>query len=968
MRLSTPVRLLATYGSALLVLALCGLTYEAVQRSRASTAAVTRTHEVIIRLETTLSDVRDAETGQRGFLLTGEERYLEPYRSGTQRFDRDLQRLRELTSENPAQQRRIEALRRLGSEKMAFMAELVRVRAERGMEPALALVRTGRGKLLMDQVRRIVAEMRVEEERILRAQRAEEKRRRGIVMGILLGGGLLASGLALLISVLFARHARAQQAAAGELEGVNRLLQERASLLEMQSGQLRRRAVEEAALSEVARSLTTTFEVEEVLRRIADGALTATQARAAFVERVDDARTRVELVAGAGEGFPALGTSVPYAGSLAEDVLERDEPEWIADVTRESRAIAPAIEESCGPCAALVVPLISEHDALGALVLLQEAGHPPFRQDEITRARTLADLAAIALRRVILYTEAERRRAALEESEGRFRLLVDSVQDYAIVMLDPEGRVASWNQGAERIKGYTAAEVVGSPLAIFYPEEEAEHAATHLRIATSEGRFEEDGWRVKKDGTRFWAHVVINAIRGERGELLGFVDVAGDLTDRHRAELARETYLQQERRARAEADAANRAKSQFLATMSHEIRTPINAILGYSDLLDMELKGPLTPGQREQVERIQKSSQHLLGLVNDVLDLSKVEAGEMSVDARPAPLRATARAALELVEPQAAAKGIVLSDVSDCGANVQFVGDDDRVRQILLNLLSNAVKFTKPEGSVTIRCAVARTAPEEARLHGPGPWTLMEVADTGVGIPSDQQVRVFEPFTQVEGGYTRTQGGTGLGLAISRHLARLMGGDLIVASTPDEGSRFTLWLPATRESVSAEPADVLRWPDRAGEVAGLGEVGRIVAEGADELVRSLGARLREDPRIPGARELDRAQLEDHISTFLLDIGKSLVTLDEGGGEPALMRDGSDIQRLISERHGDQRRRLEWSTDALRAEFALLREIVEAHVRAEAPARTRDDVDTALAILNRLLSRAEEIALRGWGKA
>ncbi|HLM69150.1 MAG TPA: CHASE3 domain-containing protein, partial [Longimicrobium sp.] len=137
MRLSTPVRLLATYGSALLVLALCALTYQAVQRSRASTAAVTRTHEVIIRLETTLSDVRDAETGQRGFLLTGEERYLEPYRSGTQRFGRDLERLRELTSETPSQQRRIEVLRRVGAEKMAFMTELVRVRAESGMEPAL---------------------------------------------------------------------------------------------------------------------------------------------------------------------------------------------------------------------------------------------------------------------------------------------------------------------------------------------------------------------------------------------------------------------------------------------------------------------------------------------------------------------------------------------------------------------------------------------------------------------------------------------------------------------------------------------------------------------------------------------------------------------------------------------------------------------------------------------------------------
>ncbi|HEX8671114.1 MAG TPA: CHASE3 domain-containing protein, partial [Longimicrobium sp.] len=377
MRLSTPVRLLATYGSALLVLALCALMYQAVQRSRASTAAVTRTHEVIIRLETTLSDLRDAETGQRGFLLTGEGPYLEPYQSGTQRFHRDLERLRELTSETPAQQRRVEALRRVGAQKLAYMAELVRVREESGMEPALTLTRTGRGKVLMDQVRRIVAEMRAEEERILRAQRDEERRRRAVVMWVLGGGGLLASGLALLISVLFARHARAQQVAAGELEGVNHLLQERASLLEMQSGQLRRRAVEEAALSEVARSLTTSFEVEEVLRRIADGALTATQARAAFVERVDDARTSVRLVAGAGEGLPALGVTVPYAGSMAEDVLERDEPQWIPDVTQEARAIAPAIEESCGRCAALVVPLISEQDALGALVLLQEAGHPP---------------------------------------------------------------------------------------------------------------------------------------------------------------------------------------------------------------------------------------------------------------------------------------------------------------------------------------------------------------------------------------------------------------------------------------------------------------------------------------------------------------------------------------------------------------------------------------------------------------
>jgi PAS domain S-box-containing protein len=959
MRLSTPVRLVATYGSALLFVVLSMLAYAAVQRSRESTRWVEHTHRVIIVLETTISDLRDAETGQRGFLLTGDPAYLEPYQLGTRRFGTHLETLRAATADNAAQQRRIAALRELGTAKIAVMADLIRVRREQGLEPALAAVRTGRGKMLMDRIRRVVGDMRAEEERLLARRRMVETRRRATVVWVLLGGGISAGALALLISVLFARHTRAQQAATGEMEAANRLLQERAALLEMQSGQLRRRAREEAALSEVARSLTTSFEVDEVLRRIVDGARTATQARGVFVERVDAGRTTVEVVAGAGERFPPLGARVPYAGSLAEDVLERDAPEWIPDVTQEARPIAPAIQESCGKCAALVVPLISEQDALGALVLLQEAGHPPFREDEVVRARTLADLAAIALRRVILFTEAERRRAALEESERRFRLLVDSVQDYAIAMLDPDGRVRSWNSGAERLHGYTAGEALGMPLECFYaPEDrEAGFPGAQLRTAAREGRFEEDGWRVRKDGSTFWAHVVINAIRDERGELLGFVDVVGDLTDRHRAEQARETYLQQERRARAEADSANRAKSQFLATMSHEIRTPINAIIGYADLLEMELKGPLTEGQREQVGRIQKSSQHLLGLVNDVLDLSKVEAGEMTVEARAAPLRATARSAMELVEPQAAAREIKLSDGSECSPNVCFVGDEDRVRQILLNLLSNAVKFTEPGGRVSIRCTVVDAPDGGAHLQGPGPWTLMEVVDTGVGIPREEQARVFEPFTQVEGGYTRTKGGTGLGLAISRRMARLMGGDLTLESTPGEGSRFALWLPATTES-AAEPADVLRWPDRAGEVPGLAEVGRIVAEDADELVQQLAERLRADPAIPGARELDRAQLEDHTSTFLLDIGKSLITLDEGGGEPALMRDGSDIQRLISERHGDQRRRLGWTAEAVRREFDLLRELVEAHVHQ----RASGDVGVSITILRRLLERAEQIAL------
>ncbi|HEX8363090.1 MAG TPA: CHASE3 domain-containing protein, partial [Longimicrobium sp.] len=263
MRLSTPVRLVATYGSALLFVVLSLLAYAAVQRSRESTRWVEHTHQVIIVLETTLSDLRDAETGQRGFLLTGDPAYLEPYREGTRRFNGHLETLRARTADNPAQQERIAALRSLGSAKIVVMAEIIRIRREQGLEPALAAVRTGRGKALMDRIRSLVATMRAEEERLLSRRREVETSRRAAVMWVLLGGGISAGALALLINVLFARHARAQQAATGEMEAANRLLQERASLLEMQSGQLRRRAREEAALSEVARSLTTSFEVDE---------------------------------------------------------------------------------------------------------------------------------------------------------------------------------------------------------------------------------------------------------------------------------------------------------------------------------------------------------------------------------------------------------------------------------------------------------------------------------------------------------------------------------------------------------------------------------------------------------------------------------------------------------------------------------------------------------------------------------
>jgi signal transduction histidine kinase len=237
-----------------------------------------------------------------------------------------------------------------------------------------------------------------------------------------------------------------------------------------------------------------------------------------------------------------------------------------------------------------------------------------------------------------------------------------------------------------------------------------------------------------------------------------------------------------ERTARQEAEEANAAKSQFLATMSHELRTPLNAIAGYVELLKLELRGPINKEQREDLDRIDRSQRHLLSLINDVLNFAKIEAGHVAVESAPIDLGPVIRSLNEFVEPQLLEKDlhfVMAHDIPDAKA----CGDADKVRQILINLLSNAIKFTAKGGSIELQC------------HEDEKMLYICVVDTGSGIPADKLVAIFEPFVQVNRDYASKHEGTGLGLAISRDLARRMGGDLTVKSELDKGSTFVLSLP-----------------------------------------------------------------------------------------------------------------------------------------------------------------------------
>ena len=370
------------------------------------------------------------------------------------------------------------------------------------------------------------------------------------------------------------------------------------------------------------------------------------------------------------------------------------------------------------------------------------------------------------------------------QAEARFRVLAESVEDYAIFLLDPTGTVTSWSKGAERVKGYSEAEALGAACSIFYPPEDvaAGEPERELAIADREGRFEKETWRMRKDGTRYWASETIVRLGGENHELLGFAQICRDLSERRQADEERVRLLKAEQVAREVAETANAAKDRFLAALSHELRTPLTpiAMATYS----LEREKDLSPTARLAVEMIQRNLQSETQLIDDLLDVSRSLHGKLDLRLVPTDAHECLQSALEVAGPDFAAKNLRVT-VSLRAARHRVSADPARLRQVFWNLLKNAAKFTGANGWIEVR----------SRNASPGKL-LIEVADGGIGIEPDTLKKIFDPFEQGGSDQARRLGGLGLGLAIAHSITEAHHGRLSAQSGGTNlGSTFRVELP-----------------------------------------------------------------------------------------------------------------------------------------------------------------------------
>jgi signal transduction histidine kinase/DNA-binding response OmpR family regulator/CHASE3 domain sensor protein len=663
------------------------IAYLNIEGLRDNNQKILHSHRVLVSLDELFSTAQDAETGQRGYLLTGNERYLDPYESAVEAVASRLDAVAALTHDNPVQQANLAPLKRHLDAKLAELRETIDLRKRQGAPAALAVVNSDRGKFEMDAVRAQVDVMRQEELR-LRVNRIAEMDgafRTALVSGIL--SSLLGIVLTLAVFVLIRRNAAA-----------------RARQQWLQSGQV---GLAEAMLG------------DKSVADLADGILAflagylGFQAGALFKGE----GLFYDLVASL--GVPA-GADIParfrVKQGLLGQVAAEGRPTIIRDVPEGYLTIGSAFGQD-KPRHLVIVPARAD----GVVNAVIELG---FLHDVDDRVIDLLNQTAASIGVAL---RSARYRAQLQE------------------VLEETQRQA----------------------------EELQVQSEELRVSNEE--LEEQGRAIKESQARLeLQQVELEATNSQLEEQAQALETQRD-------DLERTTAAEQLKS--RELEQASRYKSDFLANMSHELRTPLNSLLILSKLLGDNPDGNLTNEQTKYARTIQSSGNDLLTLINDILDLSKIEAGQIQMQPESVPLQRLASDIRGVFQPVANERGLDFDIRVADGCPTAIETDRQRLEQVLKNLLSNAFKFTE-RGGVTL--AISRAGAD--RL-------MLAVTDTGIGISAEQQESIFEAFRQADGTISRKYGGTGLGLSISRELARLLGGAITVESRPGEGSTFTITVP-----------------------------------------------------------------------------------------------------------------------------------------------------------------------------
>jgi PAS domain S-box-containing protein len=739
-------RLATNTGFALAILLLSWVGWNARRDSinaQNSAREVTHTYEVLGGLDALLISLHQAETGQRAYIISGRNEYLTPYYHSATRIAGQLGQLRSLTADNDIQQRRVTIVTGIAARRLGILDQGISIRRARGLDSAIAMVLTGRGAALMDSARSTISDMQAIERDLLRSRSAQSQAlARRMAFTILLASGL---GLLLLVTsaVLANREIGARLGAEAELrranEGLEGRVAERTEELQSQKEQLR----------------TTADQLEALV-----------QAAPVAIVGVDHDGKVMSWYGGAEKMF----------GWTAEEATGRPLVNVPPEKQEEFRTLLARVLAG---------------NALTGLETRRMRKDGTLIDVSISTA-PLHDRAGRAVGIIGVYQDITERRRA----EDRYHQTADQLEalvraaPIAIVGIDMDGKVLSWYGGAERMFGWSASEMVDRPLANVPPEKQEEFHALRTRVLHGDSVIGLETQRVRKDGSRIDVSISYAPLHDRAGKTVGATIVYQDVTERRLAF--------EQRQAREAADAANRAKSNFLANMSHELRTPLNAIIGFSELLEDDSLGTLNERQKRYVSNVRTSGLHLLQLVNDILDLAKIEAGRLVLGPESINLNTLLHDMQRGLEPLAVAKRqSLLLEIPEELPPV--IADRSKVKQILYNLLSNAIKFTKDGGRVGVRAKYSQGVHRQPQVE-------IVVWDTGIGIAPENLKRVFLEFEQLDSSYVRQQEGTGLGLALTQRLVEAHGGRIWVESTVGKGSTFTFVLPASPTASGSEDA------------------------------------------------------------------------------------------------------------------------------------------------------------------